>query len=545
MENTTNKNHGIRLGVTIFSVAVLIVVCVALLSDPAAAGIMLARIYSLLTDKMGWTFLVFGFCCFFFLLWLAFSKYGKIRLGKPGEKPQFSRFAWIAMLFCTGQGSTLIYWSIVEPLQYYDGPPFGLKVGSTSAVEYAASYGSFHWGLIPWALLTIPTVPLAYYLFVRRKAQVSLSSTLEGHMAPSIRKPLCAAIDVLVIFATVANACTCLGIETPTIASLISQYTGLKVSLGMEICIIIVFVAIFSCSSFLGLEKGIKKLSSLNIYLVYGIFIVMLIVGPTTFIMNTFVNDVGIMLNNFFRMSLYTDPIGQSLWPQGWTMFYWAWWLCATPFTALFIAQISKGRTVREVALGGVIWGTLGDFVAFGVLGGSTIHAQVFEGVDLVTVLNEKGAPMAVATLLARFPLAGLLVPLTIISMIIFSSTTYDSGAFVLSSLTYRPKTAGEESPRWLRLMWSSIVGAASIILLLIGGLEPLQSFSLITAIPILFICVFVVIFFMKDLHHDYTLVMTKAGKGDETIAFDLTEEGELARDEVPAAEEAVPAAEG
>ena len=541
MDKTVENKAGIRLGVTIFSVAVLIVVCIVLLSDPAAAGIILARIYSLLTDRLGWLFMVFGFFCFVFLVWLAFSKYGKIRLGKPDEKPQFKRFSWIAMLFCTGQGSTLIYWSIVEPLQYYDGPPFGLKVGSTSAVEYAASYGSFHWGLIPWALLTIPTVPIAYYLFVRRKPQVSLSSTLAGHMKPSISGPVCAAIDVLVIFATVANACTCLGIETPTIASLISTYTGLKVSLGMEICIIIVFVMIFSCSSFLGLEKGIKKLSSVNIYLVYAIFIVMLIVGPTTFILNTFVNDVGIMLNDFFRMSMYTDPIGQSLWPQGWTMFYWAWWLCATPFTALFIAQISKGRTIREVALGGIIWGTLGDFVAFGILGGSTIHAQVFEGVDLVTVMNEQGAPTAVATLLARFPLAGLLVPLTIISMIIFSSTTYDSGAFVLSSLTYRPKKMGDESPRWLRLGWSCLVGAASIILLLIGGLEPLQSFSLITAIPILFICVAVVIFFMKDLRHDYGVVMKSKGKGDETIAFDLTPTGELAAaEEIPA--EAAPA---
>lgn len=521
---------GVRYFVAAFSIFVLILVCVLLLINPASAGVLLARIYSLLTGQMGWAFSFFGLGCFLFLIWLSLSKYGKIRLGKPGEKPEFSRFAWIAMLFCTGQGSTLIYWSIVEPLQYYAGPPFGLEVGSVSATEYAAAYGSFHWGLIPWALLTIPAVPIAYYYFVRRKPQLSLSSTLEGQWGGRIGRRACAVIDILVIFATVANCCTCLGIETPTIASLISRNFGIPESMALNIGIVATFVCIFSLSSFLGLEKGIKRLSSLNVYLVFVLLLVILLVGPTGFILTTFTNDLSIMLSDFFRMALYTDPFGGSGWPQSWTIFYWAWWLCATPFTSLFIAQISKGRSIREVALGGIIWGTLGDFIAFGILGGCSIYAQVFEGMDLVAVLDTAGGPAAVATLISRFPLAFLLVPLMIVSMIIFSSTTYDSCAFVLSSLTYRGRTVEEESPRWMRMVWSLIVGLASVALLIVGGLEPLQSFSLITAIPIMFICIAVVIFFMKDIRRDYSRVMARRG-GDALLEFDLTPDGELSAD--------------
>lgn len=521
-----NKS-GVRVFVAVFSVIVLIAVCIMLLSNPVTAGIMLGRIYSLLTDKIGWLFSIFGLACFIFLVWLSVSKYGKIRLGKPGEKPQFSRFSWVAMLFCTGMGSTLVYWSIVEPIQYYAGPPFGLEVGSVSAIEYAAAYGSFHWGLVPWALLTVPVVPIAYYFYVRRKPQLSLSSSLEGQWGGRIGKKACAVIDILVIFATVANCCTCLGVETPTISSLLNMNYGTPDTLGMQIGIVAIFICIFSLSSFLGLEKGIKKLSSINIYLVLALMIAILFLGPTSFIMNTFTNDLSIMFNDFFRMSLYTDPFGGSGWPQGWTIYYWAWWLCATPFTALFIAQISKGRTIRETALGGVIWGTLGDFIAFGILGGSAIYAQVYDGMDLVSIYETAGGPTVVATLISSLPLGMLLIPLTIVSMIIFSSTTYDSCAFVLSSLTYRGKDVNDESPRWMRLAWSSVVGFAAATLLVVGGLEPLQSFSIITAIPILVICVLVVAFFMKDLIHDYNTVVNRSGD-TSILEFGVTPEGEL-----------------
>jgi BCCT family betaine/carnitine transporter len=237
-------------------------------------------------------------------------------------------------------------------------------------------------------------------------------------------------------------------------------------------------------------------------------------IGPTSFILNTFINDMSIFFNEYLRMSLYTDPFGQSAWPQNWTIFYWAWWVTACPYTAIFIAKISRGRTIREVAIGGFLWGTLGDFVAFAVLGGSTMYAQVFQGMDLTSIMNTAGNSAAVATLISSFPFATVLVPLFIASMFIFSSTTYDSCTYVMANIAFKSSSVTDEAPRWQRLLWAALVAIAASTLLYLGGLKPLQSFSIITAIPMGVISVAICVLFMRDIKEDYKAVF---GESHET----------------------------
>lgn len=499
-ESSKVKFGGLRVGVFGVTIAVTAVICVLLLSDPDAANAMLAVLYSFATDKIGWAFSIYGLIALGFLLWLAFSKYGKIKLGAPGEKPAFTRLQWIAMLFCTGQGCTLIHWSIVEPIQYYAGPPFGLEVGSVEAAEYAATYGMFHWGPIAWAVMVVPAVPLAYYYLVKRKPNVTLATPFEGRLS----KGWIAVIDVLVLFTCVANACTSLGLASPTVAALISEVFGVSQSTMLNIVILLIFIGIFSTSAGLGLEKGIKKLSMINLYLVYGLLAICLLLGPTTFILNNFANSMSVMINDFFRMALYTDPYGGSGFPQNWTIFYWAWWITAVPYTAIFIAKISKGRSVREVAIGSFLWGTLGDFVAFAVLGGSAMHSMTVGGTDLLSVYQNSGAASAVAWVITNLPLGSILAPLFIVSMFVFSSTTYDSCTFVMANVAYKGRTITDEAPTWQRLLWAAITAFAAITLLILGGLKPLQSLAVYTAIPMTAICVATVIAFLKDIRKDY-----------------------------------------
>lgn len=494
------SKSGIRTGLTLVSIGVTVIICVLLLSNPDGANALINTLYAFVTDKIGWVFSLYGVAALAFLIWLGTSKYGNIKLGAPGEKPQFSKLQWIAMMFCTGQGCTLIHWSIVEPIQYAANPPYGLEAGSVEASEYAATYGMFHWGPIAWAVMVIPAVPLAYYLLVKRKPNVTMATPFEGRLS----KPWLAVIDVLVVFTCIANACTSLGLASPTVSALICEVFNMEQTTLLNIIVLLIFICIFSTSAGLGLKKGIKNLSMINLYLVYGLLAVALILGPTAFILNNFTNSLSVMGRDFLRMAMYTDPYGKSGFPQDWTIFYWAWWISAVPYTAIFIAKISKGRTIKEVALGSFIWGTLGDFVSFAILGGSTMYAMQFRGMDLITVWKTAGASAAVAQVISNLPLSKIMLPLFIIAMFIFSSTTYDSCTFVVANVAYKGKTLNDEAPTWQRLMWAGVTAFAATTLLILGGLKPLQSLAVYVAIPMTIICIATVFFFLKDIRKDY-----------------------------------------
>lgn len=512
--NDNSKTNGLRSGIAGIAIGVTVIISILLLSNPDTANAVLNSLYAFATDSIGWFFSIYGLGALFFLIWLAFSRYGKIKLGSPGEKPQFSKFQWIAMMFCTGQGCTLIHWSIVEPIQYSAGPPYGLAEGSVEAAEFAATYGMFHWGPVAWAVMVIPAVPLAYYFLVRRKPNVTMATPFEGR----IGRKWIALIDILVLFTCIANACTSLGLASPTVAALISEFINVKQTTMLNIIVLIIFIGIFSTSAGLGLDRGIKKLSTINLYLVYGLLAMVLILGPTAFILNNFANSMSVFGNEFLRMSLYTDPYGQSNFPQDWTIFYWAWWISAVPYTAIFIAKISKGRTIKEVALGSFIWGTLGDFVSFAILGGCTMYDMKFEGMDLISIWRDSGASAAVASVISNLPLSTILLPLFIISMFIFSSTTYDSCTYVMANVAYKGRTLDDEAPTWQRLMWAGVTAVAAISLLILGGLKPLQSLAVYVAIPMSIICIAIVIIFLKDIKKDY-----QKNFGDQSDIIELT----------------------
>ena len=334
----------------IFWPCLFIVVAIAVPSilNPEAMGRVLNGILAFITGKLGWWFSVFGLGTLFFLLWLAFGKYGNVVMGGEGEKPEYSEFSWVAMLFCAGIGISLMYWAVIEPIYYMQGPPFGLAPGSAEAAEWAAVYGPYHWGIIPWALYAIGTVPIAYNYYVRRNPRLRMSTASEAVLGKYTNLWPGKIMDSFVMFGLIGGVGTSLGLSTPMISAFVSRYFGVPQSMGLNVIIVVIWVILFSASVYRGLDKGIKVLSDINVYLAFFLAAFILFFGPGAFIMNYFVNGLGLQFTNFIRMALYTDPVNQSGWPQGWTIFFFAWWIAYAPFMALFVARISRGRTIRH-----------------------------------------------------------------------------------------------------------------------------------------------------------------------------------------------------
>lgn len=485
------------------SIIILLAVIIPVLINPARGSEIADVILWGMIERFGWMYLVFGFVALLFLLWLAFGPYGNVRLGKPGDKPEFSLLSFIAMLFCGGIGVDLIYWSVIEPIYYMDGPPFQVVAGTAEAAEWAAAYGIFHWGFVPWALFALPAVPLSYAYYVRRNQTLRLSIMFKGQFGKLADGVLGKVVDVFALFAIMAGIGIALAFGVPMLSATVARAFGLTEGINLTIVIIIIWTLIFGTSVYRGLQKGIKVLSEINVYLGFALLLFVLIAGPTFFILDTFTNSLGLVIQNFFRMTMWTDPIAQGGWPQGWTMFFFAWWLACAPFLSLFIARISKGRSIREVILGTVIFGSLGAWLHFAIYGGYGLHVELYGAESLTSLMTEYGASATIATIFGSLPFGQVVMPLFIILMLIFLATTLDSGAYVFASITTENLGPDQEPARWNRLLWSAIMALAGTALLLIGGLEPIQALAVACAFPLVFLITAGVLCFLKDIKQD------------------------------------------
>ncbi len=307
------------------------------------------------------------------LLWFAFGKYGSVRFGGQDAEPEFRTLSWIAMLFCAGIGTSLLYWATIEWVYYYQAPPFGIEAESAEAADWAAMYGLFHWGPMAWALYCIPALPIAYAFHNRKIPFLRISQACRGVIGDRADGPLGKLIDVLFIFGLVGGTGTSLGLGTPILSESISTLTGIERTFALDAFVIVIWTAIFGTTVYLGMEKGIKRLADANVYLGFFLLAFVLVFGPTVFILDTFTNSLGLLATNFLKMSFYTDPVGASGFPQTWTVFYWAWWIAYAPFMGLFVARISRGRTIRQVVAANLVWGSLGCWLFFATFGNTAL----------------------------------------------------------------------------------------------------------------------------------------------------------------------------
>lgn len=482
-------------------------VSIPLILFPETGAAVVDMANTFMTDKFGVLYLLVGLAAFAFLMFVAFSKNGHVKLGSEHEEKEFGTVSWAAMLFAAGIGSSILYWGMIEWAYYYQGPPFGLTPESNEAISWSTAYGIFHWGPIAWAIYTLPALPIAYFYYVRKKPVLKISEAVRPVLGKLVDGPLGVIIDVLFMFGLMGGAGTTLALGTPMIAEGVHDVTGIPITLGMKAVIMLLCTAIFAVSAYSGLRRGIKVLSDVNLWLALFILAFVFILGPTVFLSKTTFTSIGIIIDNFFKMATWLEPFEnlagftKTGFPESWTIFYWAWWVVYAPFVGLFVARISRGRTIREMILGTMIYGTIGCILFFGILGNFGLYLQLSGSFDVIGHMNEFGAPAAIIAILHQLPLAKLIVPLFTILAIIFLATTFDSSSYILAAVVQ--KEVQTEPLRWNRMFWAFTLCLLPLVLMFIGDLETLQTASIVAGFPVIFIMFLLAWSFMKASNQD------------------------------------------
>ncbi|MEO0368627.1 MAG: BCCT family transporter, partial [Pseudomonadota bacterium] len=385
----------------------LLAVTIPLLLWPEQGELVVQEARNYLTDKLGVGYLALGFVGLLFMIYIIFTDIGRIKLGAIDEEPEFSDISWIAMLFCAGIGAGIVYWGPIEWAYYYQDPPFFAEPQSAEAMRWATTYGMYHWGPIAWAIYLIPAVPIAYYFHVRRKKVLKLSQALAPVIGTQNTKNYWGKIiDVLFVFGMLGGGATSLGLAAPLINEGLHQLFDTPRGIWAQIVILLVCTSIFGASAYSGLKKGIQRLSNLNIAIALSLLGYILLVGPTTFILETSLQSIGTMLTNFVAMSTWLEPSGgynnfpDTSFPADWTIFYWAWWLAFAPSVGIFIARISKGRTIANMVSGSLVWGSFGCALFFMILGNYGSYLQITGELDVVAILNNDSAQAAICAIL-------------------------------------------------------------------------------------------------------------------------------------------------
>ncbi|MFL7026385.1 BCCT family transporter [Enterovibrio norvegicus] len=493
------------------ALGLLFSVIIPLLVWPTQGAEWIAIAKTFMTDKLGFLYLGLGIAAFFFMVYIVFSDIGQIKLGDAYEKPEFATGSWAAMLFCGGIGASILYWGTIEWAYYYQNPPFQLEAGSEEAVRWAATYGIFHWGPIAWSIYLIPAIPIAYFFYVRKQPVLKVSAALmpvigEARSHGKTGK----LIDVLFIFGLLGGAATTLGLAAPLINEGISYLFGIPSSTTSQIGVLLLCTALFAYSSYKGMDEGIKVLSNINFWGALGLLAFVLFAGPTLFMLETGLDSIGRMLSNFFIMATWAEPFGgygtfeDTHFPQDWTIFYWAWWLVFAPSMGLFVARISRGRTIKQMVSGSIFFGSLGCALYFMILGNYGLSLQLSGQLDVVSILNSEGPTRAIFSILETLPMSTVVIAVFTVLCIIFTATTFDSISFILASVVQNNVT--EDPMRWNRLFWAFTLSFMPSVLMFMGGLATLQTAAIVGGLPLLVIAVMLMISGVKaatlDLSH-------------------------------------------
>ena len=490
------------------SLGLLLAVTIPLLIFPEEGAVWVTAARDFITENLGFLYLILGAGAFVFMLYIAFSDIGRICLGHPDEEPEFSTLSWAAMLFCAGIGASILYWGTIEWAYYYQAPPFQIEGGSAEAARWAAAYGIFHWGPLAWSIYLIPALPIAYFFYVRHRNVLKVSEALlpvlgERHAHGATGK----VIDVLFVFGMLGGAATSLGLAAPLINEGAHELFGAPRNIVTQIVVLLVCTALFGASAYAGLKKGIQTLSNINLWLALMLLAFVFIAGPTVFLANTGIDSLGRVLSNLVHMATWIEPFGDfenfedTQFPQDWTIFYWAWWLAFAPSVGLFIARISRGRTIREMVVGSIFFGTLGCFLFFMVLGNFGLYLQLSGQVDVVDILNTQTPTAAIFAILGELPMRYFVIGTYTVLALIFTATTFDSISYILASVVQ--KKLDEEPMRWNRLFWAFALSFMPIALLLLGGLETLQTASIVGGAPLLIVALMLCMAIVKVARFD------------------------------------------
>lgn len=488
----------------ILALGIIASLCIYLVVDPERADAGIAAFKTSAVNILSPFYLWLGVAVVGYLAFFVFSKYGGVRLGD--EKPEYSTFSWIVMMFCAGMGSSLLYWSVLEWIYYYSAPPLGAQPFSQFAAELSMVYGNFHWSITAWAFFAVGAIPLAHRFYNQKKPGLSLTLCCERVIGPNnVNGPMGKLIEVIFIFGILGGHSTTLAFGVPMLCSSFASLVGIPVTYGMQIGMMMFVTVIFICSSWIGLEKGLKNLSDWNAYFAIALAAYVLFFGPTMFEIKALTNSLGYMFQNFLYMSLWTDPVGNGGFPESWTAFYWAWWLGLGPWMWIFTTRISKGRTIRGMILGMVICGSLGCWFYFGTVSPFGLFQQLNGNLDLVASLKNNGATETIVMLVRSLPLGTMVLAVWLFVGILFLATTMDSSSYTLAAAATKNLKTDEHPDRAFKMFWAVLLTAVPLSFMFAkASLTSLQSLAILTAVPIGFLTIVVMIAGYLYMKEDY-----------------------------------------
>jgi len=477
--------------VTFTSTVILVVFILLTLMFHKEATEFFNSALSVITSTTGWFLILAANMFILAALYFAFSKFGKIRIGGTDAKPEFSTLAWFAMLLSAGMGIGLMFWSVGEPMYHYLSPSpmfTGIKGSTPQAAQAAMGVTYFHWGLHPWAIYSIVGLGLAFFAYNR-----GLPLTVRSIFYPILGNRIYGfwgnLIDVLSVLATLVGLATSLGLGVQQVNAGLNFLFGIEISTTVQVILIAVITAFATMSVVSGLDGGVKRLSEGNMALAGIFMLLMLILGPTVIILGGFTQTIGYYLTKLPQLSLWTETFQKTTWQGSWTVFYWAWWISWSPFVGMFIARISKGRTVKEFILSVMLIPTFLSFLWMSVFGGSALFFQASGAADIAAAV-QANVSTAMFVMLEQLPFTHVLSFIAIILVTIFFITSSDSGSLVVDHLTSGGKL---DSPIPQRVFWAVMEGVVAAVLLIGGGLKTLQTASVTTGLPFAVILLFII----------------------------------------------------
>ncbi len=462
---------------------------------PKQAQSFFSVIQTSIVDNGSWFYVLSVAFIFFFVIFLGLSRYGDIRLGPDHATPDYSMLTWLSMLFAAGMGIGLMFFGVAEPLMHYLSPPTA-EVGTVAAVQEAMKMTFFHWGLHAWAIYAIVALVLAYFSY-RHNLPLTLRSALYPLIGERIYQWPGHLVDVFAVVSTVFGVATSLGLGASQVNAGFGYLFGIDISVTNQIIIMCVIVGLAVISVATGLDKGIKILSETNMVLAVLLLLLIFVLGPTIFLLQAYLQNIGDYLADIIHNTFNLFAYKKTDWIGGWTIFYWGWWLAWAPFVGLFIARISRGRTIREFIIGVMLIPTVFTLFWMTIFGNSAIDLIHNQGVVGLGEMVSKDSSVALFVFLENFPLSSVLSFFSVLMIVIFFVTSCDSGAMVVDMLCSH---GSNNTPLWQRVYWAAGIGVVAAILLLVGGLNALQTMTIASALPFAIVLFFAIIGLIKAL---------------------------------------------
>lgn len=486
-------------GPVFFTSSIFIIISIALtLIFEEQAEESFTAIQTFVANNAGWFFVLCVNVFLIFVIYLAFSKYGDLRIGGKNAKPEFKTLSWFAMLFSAGMGIGLLFWSIAEPINHFMTPPLA-EGGTPEAAKEAMNFTFLHWGLHAWGIYALVGLSLAYFTY-SHGLPLTIRSVFYPVLGDKIYGKRGDIIDIFAVLATLFGLATSLGLGVQQIAAGLAHVFGLSSGLTTQVILIGGITAIATVSVVLGVDKGVKFLSEWNMRIAIVLLLLVVILGPTIFIFQSFVQNTGSYLYSFLEISSWTESYTGENWQNAWTVFYWGWWIAWSPFVGMFIARISKGRTIREFVLGVLIVPSLITFFWISAFGSTSIQEALMGDQTIINAVDENVAT-ALFVFLENYPFAVVLNIIGVVLIAGFFVTSSDSGSLVIDSLTSGGKI---DAPVGQRVFWAVAEGTVAAVLLIGGGLQALQTASIVTGLPFAFILLFMCYSLYQGVREEY-----------------------------------------